>query len=141
MDPYTKLLVRSSGNNSAISPKFTGDTQVLAASHEGITLASLCGSGNSGRVKVFLFASCNSHQSVKKLGPSPPSISASYLPRHTSAYSRLTTFALTLVSLRGASPQAPGPKARLRMRRYLISGRYIRPSMRVLDDGSGVKSA
>ena len=51
-----------------------------------------------------------------------------YLPRHTSAYSLLTTFGPTFVSLRGARPHPPGPKALLRMRRYLISGRYISPS-------------
>lgn len=50
------------------------------------------------------------------------------LPRHTRAYSLLTILGPTLVSLRGANPHPPGPKALLRIRRYLISGRYIRPS-------------
>jgi len=46
-----------------------------------------------------------------------------HLPRHTSAYSRLTILGPTLVSVRGARPQPPGPKALLRILRYLISGR------------------
>ena len=49
-------------------------------------------------------------------------------PWQTRAYSRVTYFSVTMVSLRGAKPQAPGPKALLRIRRYLISGRYKMPS-------------
>ena len=44
-------------------------------------------------------------------------------PRQTRAYSRLTIFGPTLVSLRGARPQPPGPKALFKILRYLISGR------------------
>ncbi len=46
-----------------------------------------------------------------------------YRPRQTRAYSRLTIFGPTLVSLRGARPQPPGPKALFNILRYLISGR------------------
>lgn len=51
-----------------------------------------------------------------------------YRPKHTSAYSRVTRRSVTMVSPRGARPHPPGPKARLRMRRYLISGRKMMPS-------------
>jgi hypothetical protein len=46
-----------------------------------------------------------------------------YRPRQTRAYSRLTIFGPTFVSLRGAKPQPPGPKALFKILRYLISGR------------------
>ena len=49
--------------------------------------------------------------------------SSAHRPRQTRAYSRLTTFGPTLVSLRGARPQPPGPKALFKILRYLISGR------------------
>jgi hypothetical protein len=52
-----------------------------------------------------------------------PEYSCAYRPRQTRAYSRLTIFGLTLVSLRGARPQPPGPKALFKILRYLISGR------------------
>jgi hypothetical protein len=62
-----------------------------------------------------------------KYSCSPRAIATS-LPKHTSAYSRLTIFGLTKVSLRGARPQAPGPKALFKILRYFISGKYIKPS-------------
>jgi len=46
-----------------------------------------------------------------------------YRPCTISAYSIVTTFSPMASSPRGAMPQPPGPKALLRMRRYLISGR------------------
>ena len=56
-------------------------------------------------------------------------IGATHRPWQTSAYSRLTIFGPTLVSLLGASPHPPGPNALLRIRLYLISGRYRSPSI------------
>lgn len=55
-----------------------------------------------------------------------------YRPKQTSAYSLLTTFWLTLVSPLGARPHPPGPNALFSMRRYLISGKYMRPSAHLL---------
>ena len=51
-----------------------------------------------------------------------------YRPRTTSAYSRVTAFAVTIVSPRGARPHPPGPNALFSILLYLISGRYIIPS-------------
>lgn len=51
-----------------------------------------------------------------------------HLPPATRAYSRVTSFWVTMVSPRGARPHPPGLKALLSILRYLISGRYTIPS-------------
>lgn len=51
-----------------------------------------------------------------------------YLPKQTRPHSRLTIRSVTWVSPLGARPHPPGPNAKFSVRRYLISGRYIRPS-------------
>ena len=116
------------GHDIRALPEFTSDPEVLAASHQRITLAGFGGGWDSRRVKIFLFAPCNPYQP----GDYPPKLQhvvnrlggfSGYLPRHTSAYSLLTILGPTFVSLRGARPHPPGPNALLRMRRYLISGR------------------
>lgn len=117
------------------APEFTCNAKVFATPYKCIALASFSRGWDSRGFEVFLLASCNPYQPTHKtLARRKPTGSCSgYLPRHTSAYSLLTTFGPTFVSLRGASPHPPGPKALLRIRRYFISGRYISPS----NDGSG----
>ena len=109
-------------------PEFTSDTEILTAPHQRIALAGFSGGWDSRGVEVLLFTPCDRYQPRN----CPPNLQhvtnrhrcfGPYLPRHTSAYSLLTTLGPTFVSLRGASPHPPGPKALLRMRRYLISGR------------------
>ena len=117
----------------ADEPEFTCDAKVLAAPHQRITLAGFgCGWDPRG-IEVLLFAPCNPHQpKINRKKSSKPETdrgARGYLPRHTRAYSLLTILGPTFVSLRGARPHPPGPNALLRMRRYLISGRYIRPSV------------
>lgn len=51
-----------------------------------------------------------------------------YRPPQTSPYSLVTVFCVTIVSPLGANPHPPGPKARLSILLYLISGRYTIPS-------------
>lgn len=114
----------------ANTPEFTCNAEVLATPHQRIALAGFGRSWNSRGVEVLLLAPCDRYQPRNYLSISQGRLDRSgHLPRHTSAYSLLTTFGPTFVSLRGASPHPPGPKALLRMRRYLISGRYIRPSV------------
>ena len=67
-----------------------------------------------------------------KYSCSPRAI-ATNLPRHTRPHSRDTIRGVTCVSPRGARPHPPGPKAALSVRRYLISGRYSRPSANQLE--------
>jgi len=111
------------------TPELASNSKVFTASHKSVAFACLRCSSNPRRVKIFLFSACNSHQSTRMLQTSLDRNCIAHLPRHTSAYSRLTILAETLVSLRGARPQPPGPNARFKIRRYLISGRYIRPSI------------
>jgi hypothetical protein len=98
------------------SPEFACDPKILAAPHKGVGLARLGGRGDTRGVKVLLFSSGNgdSHRTHR--------------PRHTSPHSRETIRGPTLVSPRGAKPHPPGPNAALSVRRYLISGRYSKPS-------------
>lgn len=49
-------------------------------------------------------------------------------PLQTKAYSLVTVFGVTILSLLGTNPQPPGPNARFKIRRYLISGKYKIPS-------------
>ena len=106
-------------------PKFTGNTKILTAPHQSIAFACLRCRWNTRRVKVILFSPSDGDKSrFQSTGAfSALTERQTYLPWQTRAYSRLTIFGLTLVSPRGASPQAPGPNALLRTRRYLISGK------------------
>lgn len=114
-------------------PEFTCNAKILATPHQSIALAGFGRGRDSRGVEVLLFTPCDRYQPRnyhQTLSITQGRLDRSgYLPRHTSAYSLLTTFGPTFVSLRGASPHPPGPNALLRMRRYLISGRYIRPSV------------
>lgn len=44
------------------APQLRGDTKVLTAAHQGVTLASLCGSRDTRRVKVLLLATGNGNE-------------------------------------------------------------------------------
>jgi hypothetical protein len=114
------------------APKLAGNSQILTAPHQSIAFAAFRGGRNAGWVKVFLLSPGNSDKSRMYDHVSETAFSISrmtHLPRQTRAYSRLTIFGPTFVSLRGARPHPPGPKALFRIRRYLISGRYINPSI------------
>lgn len=118
-------------------PELACYAEVLAAPHERIALACLGRGGDAVRVEVFLFTARDGDEAVvagdlvfgditqnRRKGDGAHRMEGvTHRPWQTRAYSRLTILGPTLVSLRGARPHAPGPKALLRTRRYLISGR------------------
>jgi hypothetical protein len=115
-------------------PEFTCDTEVLAASHQRIGSTSLGSCGNTIGGEVILLTTSDGDKSEKtkllafgskgKSGLDTVNKNVlSYRPLQTSAYSLVTVFGVTILSLRGTRPHPPGPNALLRIRRYLISGR------------------
>lgn len=46
-------------------PKFTGDSEILAAAHQGVGLAAFCGGWNAVGVKVLLLAAGDRNQSAQ----------------------------------------------------------------------------
>ncbi len=106
-------------------PQLTSDSEVFAASHQGVAFASLGGSGDSRLIEVFLLTASDGNKTAT-FGFAAFQVSSTNIthrPRQTKAYSLLTIFVPTLVSLRGARPQPPGPKALFKILRYFISGR------------------
>jgi hypothetical protein len=113
-------------------PQLRRDAQVLAAAQQRVRLAALAGRRDRLLGKVLALAARLGDESGMGMGMLVWGKTKgggyflgrlTYRPCTTSAYSRVTTFSPTTSSPRGASPQPPGPKALLRMRRYLISGR------------------
>jgi hypothetical protein len=127
----TSSITTQRSRSTVYSPEFAGNTQVLAASHQGVTLAAFSRCRHAGGVEIFLLSSGNGHEPswLDEHAGFPTRIGETYRPWQTNAYSRLTIFGPTLVSLLGASPHPPGPNALLSIRLYLISGRYKSPSI------------
>lgn len=131
--------------NPAGIPELARNTQVLAAADEGVGATAFRSGGNALRGEIILFAAGDRNQSITSQSYQPLAsyfphmidLSApasrqqtrkpgedekTYRPLQTSAYSLVTTFGVTILSLLGTSPHPPGPNARFRIRRYLISG-------------------
>jgi hypothetical protein len=107
-------------------PEFAGDAKVLATPHESIGLAAFGSCGNALGGEVILLATGDGDEPGHDESVSDFDAVRSfntYLPCATKAYSRVTVLAVTMVSPRGARPQAPGPNALFKIRRYLISGK------------------
>jgi len=66
---FVKLSVaRASQRRKEDKPKLAGYTEVLAAAHKSVALASLSGGCNAGRIEILLLAACNGNQTVKGQG-------------------------------------------------------------------------
>ena len=65
--PMQLLVLTRASQMSSNKPKITCNTKVFATAHESVSLTSLSRRWNTRRIKILLFASCYSDQTVECL--------------------------------------------------------------------------
>jgi hypothetical protein len=126
--PYVSRVLYLEFADESRIPQLACNSQIFAAAHQCVGFAAFCSGSNALRGEVVLFTPRDGHQPTRNV-----SVMVQMEPRGkqnqtdrpcaSRAYSRVTAFAVTVLSPRGASPQPPGPNAWFSIRLYLISGR------------------